>query len=111
VSLVSQSHCLCKTLRAFYRSKAQTLHACGRLQLYAAWGCLRLAVQVNCGLFVLLVLSVTCCHLRDVFKDAPMSTRTMQIVWKFFVYLGQFEDRPFRYTCDMNSSSVATPAF
>jgi hypothetical protein len=40
-----------------------------------------------------------------------MTTRTMQIVWKFFVYLGQFEDRPFRYTCGMNYSSVSTPAF
>ncbi|KAF6262624.1 hypothetical protein COO60DRAFT_600618 [Scenedesmus sp. NREL 46B-D3] len=50
-------------------------------------------------------------HNRDVFKDAPMTTRTAQAVWRFFVYLGQFEDRPFRYSCSMNYSSVATPAF
>ncbi|WIA42667.1 hypothetical protein OEZ86_008629 [Tetradesmus obliquus] len=50
-------------------------------------------------------------HNRDTFKNAPMTSRTMQAVWKFFVYLGQFEDRPFRYTCGMNYTSVSTPAF
>lgn len=35
----------------------------------------------------------------------------LQMAWKFFVYIGQFEDRPFRFTCDANYTMLATPAF
>jgi hypothetical protein len=35
----------------------------------------------------------------------------LQNAWKFFVYIAQFEDRPFRYTCGFNYSSVSLPAF
>lgn len=48
---------------------------------------------------------------RDVFKHIARTKNNLQAVWKFFVYLGQFEDRKFKYTCGMNYSSVALPAF
>jgi hypothetical protein len=41
----------------------------------------------------------------------PLLVVLLQNAWKFFVYIAQFEDRPFRYTCAFNYSTVATPAF
>jgi hypothetical protein len=38
-------------------------------------------------------------------------TLTAARAWAFYVYYGQFEDRPFRYTCPANWSRVTTPAF
>lgn len=42
---------------------------------------------------------------------ATVCAGRLQNAWKFFVYIAQFEDRPFRYTCGFNYSTVATPAF
>lgn len=33
------------------------------------------------------------------------------VVWRFFVYVGQFEDRAFRYSCPADFSAVVKPAF
>jgi hypothetical protein len=33
------------------------------------------------------------------------------VIWRFFVYLGQFEDRAFRYTCDLDYDLFGSPAF
>lgn len=48
---------------------------------------------------------------KDIFQRMARTKNNMQTVWKFFVYLGQFEDRKFRYTCEANYTSVALPAF
>lgn len=49
-----------------------------------------------------------CCVLPPVYC---LLCTALQKAWKFFVYIGQFEDRPFRYTCPFNHSTVARPAF
>jgi hypothetical protein len=35
----------------------------------------------------------------------------LQVAWRYFVYIAQFEDRPFRYTCDFNYSTISVPSF
>jgi hypothetical protein len=43
-------------------------------------------------------------HNKDILQRA-----SSPLTWKFFVYLGQFEDRPYRFTCGVNYSSIAIP--
>jgi hypothetical protein len=45
---------------------------------------------------------------QDLVKNMQ-SNLTTSLAWRFFVYYGQFEDRPFRYTCEANYSLIATP--
>lgn len=41
--------------------------------------------------------------------DVRAHSSMPHIVWRFFVYVGQFEDRAFRYTCPADFSSAVTP--
>ncbi|KAI8473473.1 MAG: hypothetical protein J3K34DRAFT_518952 [Monoraphidium minutum] len=43
--------------------------------------------------------------------DVRSQSQYPHVVWRFFVYMGQFEDRAYRYTCPMNYDDVAKPAF
>lgn len=54
---------------------------------------------------------VPLCVSPAVSAGATVCAGHLQNAWKFFVYIAQFEDRPFRYTCGFNYSTIATPAF